>query len=138
MSYLLDTNAVIALLRQKPHPVDERFRRELRAREVIAVSSIVLFELCYGIARSQHPEKNAKSLRDFLAGPIQVLDFNPEDAARAGEIRAHLEVWGTPIGPYDLLVAAQALRTATTLVTANFAEFARVPGLRWEDWSLPD
>ncbi len=105
---------------------------------MVSVGSIVLFELCYGIARSLRPEKNTKSLRDFLAGPIQVLDFNPEDAARAGEIRAHLEIRGTPIGPYDLLIAAQALRTETTLVTANFAEFARVPGLRWEDWSLPD
>ncbi len=137
MSYLLDTNAVIALLRQKPHPVGERLRRELRAREVISVGSIVLFELCYGIARSQRPDKNARSLRDFLAGPIQVLDFNPEDAARAGELRAHLEIRGTPIGPYDLLIAAQALRTQATLVTANFTEFARVPGLGWEDWSLP-
>jgi tRNA(fMet)-specific endonuclease VapC len=56
--------------------------------------------------------------------------------AIAGDLRARLEASGTMIGPYDLLIAAQALRTGTTLVTANTSEFARVPGLVWEDWSV--
>ena len=68
-------------------------------------------------------------------GGIDVAPFAQEDAAIAGDLRATLEAAGTPIGPYDLLIAAQALRTGTTLVTANVSEFARVPGLVWQDWT---
>jgi len=64
-----------------------------------------------------------------------VLPFGEEDALAAGDLRAGLEAAGTPIGPYDLLIAAQALRSGTMLVTANVAEFARVRGLLWQDWT---
>jgi tRNA(fMet)-specific endonuclease VapC len=72
-------------------------------------------------------------LRHFLAGPIDVAPFGEEDAAVAGELRAALEAKGTPIGPYDLLIAAQSLRSGATLVTANTSEFARVKGLALEN-----
>jgi tRNA(fMet)-specific endonuclease VapC len=101
----------------------------------IAVSSIVLYELWYGVARSARRRENAERLRVFLSGGIEVSAFDEEDARTAGDLRATLEGAGTPIGPYDLLIAAQALRTGATLVTANVAEFTRVPGLQWQDWS---
>ena len=102
----------------------------------MAVSSIVLYELWYGVARSERRRENAERLRVFLSGNIGVAAFTEEDAIVAGELRASLERVGTPIGPYDLLIAGQALRAQSTLVTANVSEFARVRGLRWQDWSL--
>ncbi len=135
MSYLLDTNAVIALLTNRPSTVRERLREIPTTALQLAVSSIVLFELWYGVARSRHRADNTQRLRSFMSGAVTVLPFEEEDAATAGDLRAELERRGTPIGPYDLLIAAQALRARTTLVTANVSEFRRVPGLNWEDWS---
>jgi tRNA(fMet)-specific endonuclease VapC len=136
LTYLLDTNAVIALLRDRPARMRERLRRAASEDASILVSSIVLFELWYGVARSGRREENAERLRVFLSGHIGVEPFEEADAAIAGDLRAALESSGTMIGPYDLLIAAQALRTGTTLVTANTSEFDRVPGLVWEDWSV--
>ena len=87
------------------------------------------------MARSQRRRDNAERLRVFLSGNIDVAPFNEEDPIAAGDLRAALEAAGTPIGPYDLLIAAQALRSGTTLVTANVSEFARVSGLVWQDWT---
>jgi tRNA(fMet)-specific endonuclease VapC len=136
LTYLLDTNIVIALLRNRPARVRERLRRAVSEVATIIVSSVVLFELWYGVARSGRREENAQRLRAFLSGNIGVLPFEDGDAAIAGDLRASLEASGTMIGPYDLLIAAQALRTGTTLATANVSEFARVPGLLWEDWTV--
>jgi tRNA(fMet)-specific endonuclease VapC len=138
MSYLLDTNAAIALLKNHPTPVRERLRRALATEVRVDISSVVLFELAYGVARSTHREQNAERLRVFLSGQIGVISFGSGAAHRAGTLRAALEQAGTPIGPYDLLLAAQALEAHSTLVTANVGEFARVEGLRWEDWSRPN
>lgn len=101
------------------------------------VSSVAVFELWYGVAKSSHPEANRQRLGIFLAGPIEVVVFDDEDAETAGRIRAALEVHGKPIGAYDLLIAGQALRRKLILVTANVAEFARIKGLAWQDWSKP-
>jgi tRNA(fMet)-specific endonuclease VapC len=87
------------------------------------------------VARSKRRNENAERLRIFLSGNIDVLPFDEDDAITAGDLRATLEQAGTPIGPYDLLIAAQALRSAATLVTANASEFARVSGLAWQDWT---
>ena len=132
--YLLDTNAVIALLTNRPPVVRARLRHEATLT-AIATSSVVLFELWYGVARSQHRAQNTERLRTFLAGDIGVIHFEEEDAAIAGDLRSELERGGTPIGPYDLLIAAQALRTGAILVTANVGEFRRVRDLVWEDWT---
>jgi tRNA(fMet)-specific endonuclease VapC len=136
LTYLLDTNAVIALLRNKPASVRERFRRAVSKDTSISVSSVVLFELWYGVARSGRRQENTERLRVFLSGDISVLPFEAGDAAIAGDLRATQEMGGTSIGPYDLLIAAQALRAGATLVTANVSEFARVTGLAWQDWTL--
>lgn len=135
MNYLLDTNAVIALLNDQPQTVRKRLRRVIGRRNAVAVSSVVLYELWYGIARSKHRRENTERLRAFLSGAINVVDFDAEDAVAAGDLRATLETSGAPIGPYDLLIAAQALRMGATLVTANVSEFSRVRGLAWQDWT---
>jgi tRNA(fMet)-specific endonuclease VapC len=135
MSCLLDTNAVIALLKNEPAIFRKRLRRAVSKNTEIAVSSIVLYELWYGVARSARRRENAERLRVFLSGGIAVSPFSEEDALIAGELRATLEAAGTPIGPYDVLIAAQALRGGATLVTANASEFARVPNLLWQDWT---
>jgi len=135
VNYLLDTNACIALINGQPSSVRRRFRRATAEGGKVFVSSIVAFELWYGVAKSLQPEANRQRLRAFFAGPIALLDFDDEDAQSAGAIRAALEVLGKPIGAYDLLVAGQALHCKFTLITANVAEFARVKGLAWQDWS---
>jgi len=135
VNYLLDTNAVIALLKDEPARVRKRLRRAVGRGGTITVSSVALFELWYGVARSARRRENAERLRLFLSGAVTVLPFEEADAEAAGEVRATLEAAGTPIGPYDLLIAAQALRAGATLVTANVSEFAPVRGLAWQDWS---
>ncbi len=135
MTYLLDTNAVIALLKNQPDAVRKQLRRAAAKGGSMRVSSVVLFELWYGVARSERRRENAERLRIFFSGTIGVVAFDEEDAMRAGDLRAALEAAGTPIGPYDLLIAAQALRIGATLVTANVSEFARVSGLVWRDWA---
>jgi tRNA(fMet)-specific endonuclease VapC len=103
----------------------------------IALSSIVVFELRYGVARSQRKQFNAAAVNEFQfgGGNLLLLPFDDEDAAHAGALRAALAARGMPIGPYDVLIAGQALRHRATLVTANTREFARVPGLKVEDWT---
>jgi tRNA(fMet)-specific endonuclease VapC len=135
VNYLLDTNAVIALLNNNPPGVRSRLRQVVTEDASIAVPSIVLYELWYGVARSARRGENAERLRVFLSGNIDILPLDEEDAVVAGDLRAGLETAGTPIGPYDLLIAAQALRSRTALVTANVSEFARVRGLVWQDWT---
>jgi tRNA(fMet)-specific endonuclease VapC len=131
----LDTNAVISALNQRTSPVLARMEDAIASGATLAIASIVLFELWYGAAKSAQPEWNTRRIADFLAGPIEVLPFESADAEEAGDIRAALERAGTPIGPYDILVAAQARRRDALLVTANAREFARVPRLKFEDWA---
>jgi tRNA(fMet)-specific endonuclease VapC len=135
VSYLLDTNAVVALLRNKPARVRERYREAEAAEDYVALSSIVMFELWYGVAQSSRVPENTERLRVLLSGDLDLLDFDDEDARIAGQVRATLEKAGTPIGAYDLLIAGQALRRGLTVVTANTSEFSRVTGLKWEDWT---
>jgi len=138
VNYLLDTSAVIALLRNNPPGVRDRLRLVVSRGAAVAVSSIVLCELSYGVPRSERRRENAERLRVFLSGNIAVVPFAEEDAMAAGDLRAALERAGTPVGPYDLLIAAQARRRGTTLVTANVSEFARVAGLVWQNWTAED
>jgi tRNA(fMet)-specific endonuclease VapC len=131
----LDTNAVIAVLNQTGSRVEGRLRVVLKNGNPVAISAVVLVELWHGAHKSARTERNAKRIEEFLAAPILVLPFDADDAHEAGQIRATLERFGTPIGPYDILIAAQARRRGATLVTANAREFTRVPGLKTEDWA---
>jgi tRNA(fMet)-specific endonuclease VapC len=134
-TYLLDTNACIALINGSEVNVRRRFQRAVARESVILLSSVVAFELWYGVAKSQGKESNTARLDAFLAGPLEWTLFDEEDARAAGTIRAALEAIGKPIGAYDVLLAGQARRHRATLVTSNSKEFARVSGLKWEDWA---
>jgi tRNA(fMet)-specific endonuclease VapC len=134
VSYLLDTNVCIALINGRPAAVRARFAAATANGDPIAVPSISIFELWYGIEKSQRRAANVERLSAFLSGPLEVLSFDTDDARAAGVIRATLEATGRRIGAYDILIAAQALRRKLTLVTANVSEFSRVKGLVWEDW----
>jgi tRNA(fMet)-specific endonuclease VapC len=129
MSYLLDANAVIAMLRDGASRPARRARQE-RVGDV-AVSAIVAHELFYGAFKSRRAARNV-ALVDALQFPV--VEFDKEDARQAGEIRALLAARGMTIGPYDVLIAGQAVARKMILVTHNTDEFRRVPGLRIEDW----
>lgn len=129
MRYLLDANAIIALLNDTTSPIARRVRRH--APRDFGVSAVVIHELYYGAFKSQRAEQNV-ALVDALQ--FSVLEFDEDDARQAGQIRAHLASKGTPIGPYDVLIAGQARARELTLVTHNSSEFQRVPGLKVEDW----
>jgi tRNA(fMet)-specific endonuclease VapC len=127
--YLLDTNAVIALLNDADCALARRVRQQQPAD--IGICSIVAHELFYGAFKSRRSKHNV-ALVDALL--FDVVGFDNEDAREAGEIRAALATLGTPIGPYDVLIAGQARARNMILVTHNAREFARVERLRTEDW----
>jgi tRNA(fMet)-specific endonuclease VapC len=129
--YLLDANVVIALLNDRTSRPAQRARQH-RPTE-LCLSSIVVHELFYGAFKSQRTARNV-ALVDQLQ--FEVLEFDKEDARMAGEIRATLVARGTPIGPYDVLIAGQAKAREMTLVTHNTSEFSRIPGLAVEDWHV--
>ena len=133
-TYLLDTNACIALINGTEAIVRRRFHRAAKSG-LMLVSSIVAFELWYGVGKSQRKESNSRRLEAFFAGPLEWAQFDEEDAREAGSVRAELESSGKPIGAYDVLLAGQARRRGATLVTSNAREFGRVRGLKWEDWA---
>ena len=131
----LDTNVVIDLLKGPQSVARTKFDDALTSGGTIAVSTMVAFELWFGAGKSARREGNRTKIAEFLTSPVQVWTFGTEDAEEAGEIRVRLARAGTPIGPYDLLIAAQARRRGAVLVTANTREFRRVPGLQIEDWT---
>lgn len=129
MQFLLDTNIVIASLNDATSRVAKRLRQESAAD--VAISSIVAHEFYYGAFKSARAQRNL-GLIDALQFPV--LELDREDARQAGAIRAFLARQGRPIGPYDALIAGQALARNFVLVTSNLREFERVPGLALEDW----
>ncbi len=130
MAYLLDSNVVIALMARPSSPLGHRVASQPVG--AVLLSSIVMHELLYGAYNSDRVEANLASL-DRLRFPM--LAFDEQDARAAGEIRAALRRAGTPIGPYDVLIAGQALARGLVMVTGNIREFARVATLRVEDWT---
>ncbi len=132
MNYLLDTNICISLIRKSPPAV----LKQVQARQLgeIAISTITLAELEYGIARSNYPDRNRVALMEFVL-PFTILDFDQRASAEYGPIRSRLEAKGKPIGPMDLLLAAQAVSHGLILVTNNEREFRRVEGLGVENWA---
>jgi len=135
VSLLLDTNVCISLLNASSEPVRRRYEQLLIDGDPILVPSVVVFELWFGVARSAKSFANAARLRDFLSSGIEVLPFTEQDAIEAGRIRETLHRSKQPIGPYDTLIAGQALARNLTLVTAYTREFARVEGIQWQDWT---
>ena len=130
--FLLDTNVCIYFMRNS-HP---KLTEKLLALDPseLSLSAITVYELEYGAEKSKWGEKTRQKLAMFLA-PFHILPFTTEDALAASRIRAYLERKGTMIGPYDILIAAQAQARGIPVVTHNTGEFLRVPGLRLEDWT---
>lgn len=132
--FCLDTNIVIGIINGRAPAAEARFR-ETVGRAPLMLSAVVMFELRYGYAKSDRRSRMEVILATFLAPGIEVLPFDADDAAEAGGIRTALEAQGAPIGPYDILIAAQARRRGAALVTLNRREFERVPGLIVTDWA---
>jgi tRNA(fMet)-specific endonuclease VapC len=131
MKLLLDTNICIYIIKQQPVTVLKRFL-EYQIGD-IGISSITLSELRYGVAKSNHQEKNTKALDEFIT-PLEVVPFDEDAAHIYGDIRAALEKAGTPIGSMDMLIAAHAVALGIPLVTNNSREFVRIPTLNIIDW----
>ena len=132
MRYLLDTNICIYIIKQKPEGVHQRFK-QLSIGD-IGISAITFCELQFGVANSANIEKNQLALTRFL-GPLEIIDFPAGAASTYGSIKKHLFSRGTPIGNFDLLIAAHAIHQGLILVTNNVKEFKRVPGLNVENWA---
>lgn len=130
MRYLLDANAIIALLNEPEGPVLQRIRSH--PPEDIGLSSIAIHELYYGAFRSQRRDYNLALVDDLL---FEVVEFDREDGREAGRIRAALAGRGSSIGPYDFLIAGQARARGLVLVTSHVNEFPCVDDLEVEDWS---
>ena len=136
-TYLLDTNVCIALFNGSSPAIRRRFEQAQTRGDVTLFSSVVAYELWYGVEKSRKKEQNAQRVQTFSAGPLEWAVFDDDDAREAGAVRAALEATGTPIGAYDVLLAGQARRRGAVLVTSNTGEFARVSGLTLEDWAVP-
>lgn len=132
MSFLLDTNVLVHLIRRRPPGLLAR----LRAVDIaaVAVSAITVAELEFGAAKSARPDENRAALAALLA-PLRVEPFDERAARAYGAVRAELEWAGTPIGSMDLLIAAHALALGATVVTSDEREFRRVAGLAVENWA---
>ena len=131
MRYLLDSNICIYLIKKHPAEVLERFRQH--SPQDVAISIITLFELQYGVEKSQYRQRSEGALAKFLL-PLNLINLDRSSAIEAATIRVQLEKKGIPIGPYDLLIAGLARSRDMILVTNNTKEFERVVGLHMENW----
>lgn len=131
MRVLLDTNICVYMIKNKPPEVRELFEQFVPGD--IAISSITVAELQYGVEKSAAREKNTLALEAFLL-PLEIAQFDTDSALVYGKIRAELERQGKSIGGMDMLIAAQAIAQDFTLITHNLNEFERVSGLRCETW----
>lgn len=131
MRFLLDTNVWVDYLNRRYPSVIEAIQNA--GPDDLPLSSVVLSELRYGADKSQHSARNHARL-DVLAAELPLLPFDHEAAVAFGRLRSVLESQGSPIGPYDMLIAAQALSRDLVLVTDNVREFGRIQNLRVETW----
>ena len=130
LKYLLDTNIAIYVIKHRPIQVLETFNRHAGQ---LCISSITLAELFHGVEKSAKPDHNLRQVEDFVSR-LEVLEYGSKAASHYGDIRAHLERKGTPIGVNDLHIAAHARSEGLTLVTNNLREFERIEGLRLDNW----
>ncbi|MNZ59488.1 tRNA(fMet)-specific endonuclease VapC [compost metagenome] len=133
LKFMLDTNICIFTLKNKPEEVREAFNRH---HGQLCISTITLMELIYGAEKSAAPERNLSVIEGFAAR-LEVLNYDSHAAAHSGQLRAELARAGTPVGPYDQMIAGHARSLGLVLVSNNLREFQRVPGLRVEDWLTP-
>ncbi len=130
LKYMLDTKIVIYVVKNRPESVREAFNEHAGR---LCISTVTLGELYYGAEKSARTEQNLEVIEGFAAR-LEVLPFEAGDAAHFGQLRAELAIRGTPIDPYDAMIAGHARARGLVLVTNNLREFQRVPGLRLENW----
>ena len=130
LQYMLDTNICIYVIKNYPSELRERFNR---LAEQLCISTVTLAELHYGAEKSARRLENLQAIEHFTAR-LDVLDFSSKAAAHYGQIRTELERLGKPVGAHDMFIAAHARAEGLIIVTNNIREFARVPGLRVENW----
>ena len=131
LKFMLDTNICIFTIKNKPDTVRQAFDQHYAQ---VCVSTVTAMELIYGAEKSAAPARNQSVVEGFLAR-LDVLDYDEAAAASTGQLRAELARTGTPIGPYDAMIAGHARSRGLIVVTNNTREFSRVPGLRLEDWA---
>ena len=129
--YLLDTNICIYIIKKYPPQVGEKI--DTLSHAEVKLSSIAIAELEYGASKSMRRESNRQIIRQFTS-PFEIIPFDDRDAEIFGLIRADLEQRGQRIGPYDMMLAAQAISRNLIFVTNNLAEFRRVKALKTENW----
>ena len=129
--YMLDTDTCSYIIRERPISVLERFRKF--AMEQICISSVTYAELLYGVARSSSKRINRPIIDDFVRH-LDVIDWDTGAAEQYGQIRADLEARGEPVGAMDMMIAAHAKSIKAVLVTNNQKHFARIKGLKVENW----
>ena len=129
--YLIDTNICIYIMNKRPIGIIHKFK-QFDVGE-IGVSTVTVSELQYGVAKSKNRRLNEQRVQEFLS-PIEILPYDENATTIYGDIRLQLEKSGEPIGPLDLLIAAQALSGNLVLITNNEKEFKRVPKLKVENW----
>ena len=132
MKVLLDTNTCIFVIKRKPPEVLARF--DTYAYGDVGVSSVTVSELYYGVEKSLSSERNRTALEMFLLSLV-IAAFDGAAAKVCGKVRAELAKAGTPIGPFDSMIAAHALHLGVPIITNNAREFSRVRGLAVEDWT---
>lgn len=130
LKYMLDTNIIIYAIRNRPERVRDAFKLH---DGQMCISSITLGELVYGAERSSQPERNLADINGLIAR-LDVAPFEERAAEHFGQVRAELYRLGQPIGPYDMMIAGHARSMGLILVTNNEKEFARVAGLRIDNW----
>lgn len=130
LRYMLDTNLLIRILRDRPSCIRHRFNQEA---ESLCMSTIVLTELLHGAQKSAKPAENCQKV-ERLVDRLHLLPFDAEAAAHAADIKVVLEKQGQVIGGFDVLIAGHARSRGLVVVTRNLREFNRVDGLRCEDW----
>ncbi len=130
LTYMLDTNICIYVMKSYPPELLETFNR---AAEQLCISSITLGELHYGAEKSARRDENLSAIRQFVAR-LDVLPFGEKAAAHYGQIRAELARAGTPCGPHDMQIGGHARSEGLIVVTNNVREFVRMPGVRTENW----
>lgn len=131
MKFVLDTNICIYIIKKKPEQVIKKLSKI--DPSIIAISAATWSELIYGAEKSANRDRNLEALHDFII-PFEILPWTSKEAEIAGEIRAALAKLGSPIGPFDIQIAAHAISLDLILVSNNEKEFKRVKGLKLENW----
>lgn len=132
LKFVLDTNICIFAIKNRPLSVQQAFNRR---HGQLCVSAITAMELAYGAEKSAAPVRNHIVVDGFLKR-LEILGYDRAAAVDSGQLRAELARAGTPIGPYDAMIAGHTRSRGLVLVTNNTREFSRVPGLPLDDWTL--